>query len=132
MFHLRETPKQHRKRGKVPPPVTFTGFAEKTVCPVDCLEVYLRRTEEFRDGSRSRLLLTHIGDHKAVSRDTIRGWLKSFLGAAGVDTSLYQGHSVRAASSSSDFRKWTSMKEILAKGGWSRLSTWQRLYWKDV
>ena len=112
--------------------VTFESFSEEVLCPVACLDVYLKRTEPFRDSSRSRLFLTHIGKHEPVSKDTIRRWLKDLLGLAGINTTLYKGHSVRAASSSNDHRKGAMIKEILRKGGWSRESTWQNFYRKDI
>ena len=45
-----------------------------------------------------QLLISCIKPHKAVSRDTISQWIKRFMTAAGIDTSVYKSHTTRAAS----------------------------------
>ena len=133
-FHLKETPKQHREIGVLPPPVHFARFLEnELLCPVEGLKKYLTMTDQYRISSAStRLMLSHVGKHNPVSRDTIRRWLKELLAAAVIDTSLYQGHSIRAAALSNDKQKGVSIKDILKSGGWSRESTWQRFYNKQI
>ena len=54
------------------------------------------------------------------------------LKLAGVDVSIFKGHSTRAASTSKATVSGLSLCEILERGSWSSASTWQRIYKKDI
>ena len=59
--------------------------------------IYLDKTMSLRNDEK-QLLISYIKPHKAVSRDTISQWIKRFMTAAGIDTSVYKSHTTRAAS----------------------------------
>ena len=51
---------------------------------------------------------------------------------ADVDTTVFQAHSLRGASSSKALLKGLSVKDIVNHGRWSRESTWQKFYHRKV
>ena len=131
IFDLQERPKQHRKRGRTPKPVRFDPSHEP-LCPVQGLKSYLERTKQARDGEgQSRLFLSHLEPHKPVGRDTIRRWLKTVLAKAGIDTSIFKGHSIRSSASSDARDKGASIDDILRRGGWSTQRTWRKYYYRQ-
>ena len=131
VFQFGEKPKHFRKKGKRPDPVNFYASGE-VLCPVQTLKHYLNRTQTWRNDDESSLFLSFIKPHKPVTTSTISRWLKSVLENVGVDTSVFKGHSTRAASSSKVFSRGATIEEILKCGNWSRKSTWQTFYQKDI
>ena len=70
------------------------------ICVVRCLNRYLRRTKDIRQGSN--LLVSHVKPHKAIGRQTVSRWLSTGSTAiqqAGVDLS-FTGYSTQAAATS--------------------------------
>ena len=59
-------------------------------------------------------------------------WFKETLADAGVDTNMFKGHSIQAASASAARAKGVSISDILATAGWSRSSTFERFYHKQI
>ena len=70
-----------------------------TLCPVMALKVYEDKTRPIR-GDETKLLISFIKPHKAVTSSSVARWLKSVLSAAGIDTAIFSAHSTRGASSS--------------------------------
>ena len=131
-FHLEEKPKHHRKKGVTPTPFVFVA-SEDELCPVALIKFYLMKTKVFRvDKDSEKLFLSGLKPHKSVGRDTLRRWLKLSLSSAGVDTTIFQGHSFRAASGSNANHAGLSMEEILRRGNWSRESTFKKFYLRNV
>ena len=79
-----------------------------------------------------QLFLSYIQPHKAVSRDTISRWGKQALDCSGVNTSIFQLHSTRAAASSKAKQKEVALDEILDKVGWKSASTFGKFYDKPI
>ena len=131
-FRLTAKPKHHRKKGKVPKPVIFRASGEE-LCPVKSLKHYLDLTKNARGNEGSeKLFLSHLKPNKSVGCDSIRRWLKEALKDAGIDTAMFQGHSIRAATSSKAAVRGMSVKEILGMGSWSKNSVWQKFYNKEI
>lgn len=55
------------------------------------LDQYLIKTEQLR-GSTSKLLISYVKPHKAVSNTTIGKWCKSVLKDAGIDVTEFTSH----------------------------------------
>ena len=72
---------------------------ENYLCPVSTLKEYENRTTSLWEGE-TKLLVSIIMPHKAVSSSTVARWLKSLLEASGIDIPTFSAHSVREASSS--------------------------------
>ncbi len=80
----------------------------------------------------SSLILSFIKPHKAVTSSTIARWIKSLLEAVGVDTSIFNAHSVRGASSSRAADMGITTNDILKAADWSSESVFQKFYYKST
>ena len=133
-FHFQEKPKHHRKKGVCPKPISFKASpGVGGLCPVKSIKHYLDITKTAREESgETRLFLSHLKPHKAVTTSTIRRWLKTVLQKSGIDTEVFQGHSFRHAASSKARDRGASISEILERGGWGNSSTWKKFYHRDI
>ena len=57
--------------------------------------------------------------HKPVASCTIARWLKITLGLAGIDVSIFSGHSVRGASTSAAAGAGVTMTDIMQAADWN-------------
>ena len=123
---------QSCRKGKPPSSLTITGFPEESqLCVIETLDTHLDRTKDRRLG-KSQLLLSFQRPCKEVVSITISGWIKKVLKLAKIDTDIYKAHSTCSASTSNVKLKGLSLADILKRGLWSRNSTWQRFYNKDI
>ena len=99
------------------------------LCPVITLKAYEEMTKELR-GEETKLLVSFIKPHGKVSSSTIARWIKSLLEVAGVDTSIFNAHSVRGASSSTAANMGITTNDILKAADWSSESVFQKFYYK--
>jgi hypothetical protein len=133
VFELNGTVKNVRE-GEKPKPIVFHSHEEDPkLCPVKCLNEYISMTDPWRKaGEPSALFLSYISPHKPITKARLAGWLKEALMLAEVDTTVFKAHSVRGAASSMALVKGLSVKEVVQHGNWSRESTWQRFYHREV
>ena len=81
--------------------IEIASFQEDpSICPVECLKVYLEKTHGLCRGSK-QLFIGLVKPHKAVKACTISRWIKSTLSSAGIDTNIFRARSTRGAASSS-------------------------------
>ena len=64
------------------------------------LRHYESVTASLRPKNTTRLFVAVVKPHKPVASCTIARWLKETLTLAGIDVSVFTGHSVRGASTS--------------------------------
>ena len=83
-------------------------------------------------GLETRLFLAIIKPHKAVTSRTIARWLKFLLESAGIDTSVFNAHSVRGVSSTAAASLGITTNDILKAADWSSDSVFQRFYYKST
>ena len=114
-----------------PKPIFMKRFEEPQVCPVRALEAYVHRTLYLR-GDKSQLFISYIRPYDVVSIKTIYGWLKTALHESGIDTSVFQGHSLRVAGGSSAKIGGVPITNILKMAGWSGAETFTGHYDKPV
>ena len=103
------------------------------LCVCKCLQEYEARTLQWRPQDLSqpnKLLLSHIRPHKPVSPSTLARWLKELMHLAGIDTSVFKGHSVRGAVTTEVARQGFSILEILQFSDWSQESTITKFYYR--
>ena len=62
-------------------------------CVYETLNYYISTTEKLRNSTK--LLVSFIKPHRAVTSSTIGRWIKIVLGQAGIDTERFSGHSVQ-------------------------------------
>ena len=130
MFHLHGQFKQARV-GNETLTITLPAYKDDIrLCIVNTLSVYLQRTEQLRNSSK--LFISTVKPHKAVSKDTISRWIKVTLGLAGIDGNVFKPHSTRAAATSAAKRKGVIVSDILNVAGWSNEKTFARFYNKPL
>ena len=118
--------------GKHVSDLTFTAYSpDNRLCPIVCLSEYVKRTSHLRKGS-DQLLVSFQKPHKPVSTDTISRWLKTVLEKSGIDTSVFKGHSTRAASASAAATCKVPLSTIMDNAGWSNATTFGRFYRKPI
>lgn len=111
--------------------VSYKAYApDRRLCVVTALKWYLRRTLE-RRGNVKRLLITLRPPFKAVSRDTVRRWVRTCMANAGLDLSIFAPHSTRAASTSKAVTK-VPLLTICKTAGWAGDSVFTKYYNKPV
>ena len=110
------------KQSRQGKPVTtffFPSFPpDPGICPVTTLKAYEERTAPMR-GTETRLFLAFIKPYRAITSSTIARWLKSLLDSAGIDTSVFNAHSVRGASSTTAANLGITTNDILKAADWS-------------
>ena len=117
----------HRKQ----PVLKLSVFKENTkLCVASVLEEYIHRTKELRTGTK--LFVTYIAPHNAVSRDTISRWIRMIMEAAGIDIKRFAPHSTRAASTSKAASVNVPLNTILETAGWCRETTFTKFYKRQV
>ena len=132
VFKLLGKPKNFRKKGKVPDPITFWASG-LDLCPVATIKAYIDCTAPWREeNAEAQFFLSYKKPHHAITSSTIGRWLKTVLGNVGVDTTKFTAHSTRAASSSKYKTLGASVTEIMNCGNWKSNSVWQSFYHKPI
>jgi len=121
------------KRGKTNKPSIFYKFRrDPRLCPQTCIESYLARTLPLRKAStQGPIFLSFMKPHNPVGRDTLRRWIVATIATCGID-SVFKAHSTRSAASSKALKAGIPIPDILAKGNWSNVSTFQKFYCKPI
>ena len=123
---------KHTKPGRHLQDLKFKAYApDRRLCIYTYLQKYLAVTKPLR-GDETKLLTSFNKPHQAVSRDTIRRWIKQVLSNSGIDTNVFSAHSTRSASVSAANSKGVPLHKILSAGGWSHASTFSKYYNKPI
>ena len=110
----------------------FKAYApDRRLCIYTYLQKYLAVTKSLR-GDETKLLISFNTPYQAVSRDTIRRWIKQVLSNSGIDTNVFSAHSTRSASVSAANSKGVPLDKILLAGGRSHASTFSKYYNKPI
>ena len=115
------------KPGKHLKPIQFSRFSDERICIVSALEMYIHKTEQFRD-KQEQLFLNYLPPHKEISTSILGRWIKRFLMICGVDVKIFGPHSTRAASTSAMTMAGCSIDAIMTSAGWSNAKTFQKFY----
>ena len=110
--------------GKFPLVMAFPVFPDNCkLCVYACIIIimqYIQVTSRIRESIPTQRLFVSFGKpYKAVGASTISRWLKLALEDAGIDTSLFTGHSYRAASTSKANNLGVSLDVILKMADWT-------------
>ena len=117
--------------------IFFHRFTEdESICPVSTALSYIQRTESLRlqatKSKQGKFFISWIKPHYSVTSASIARWLKTVLGQAGIDTSIFKAHSTRGASVSAAKNMGVTTKEILDTANWSTESVFQKYYYKPL
>lgn len=111
--------------------IEFAAYPpDRRLCVCTVLKEYLARTRRFRKDQTLFISFKH--PFSAVSKDTVSRWIRTVLGAAGIDIVKFKSHSTRAAASSAAQSKFVPIKEIMNTAGWSSEKTFQTFYSKPI
>lgn len=83
-------------------------------------------------GSETKLFISYIPPHKAVSKDTLARWLKEVLHNAGINVKQYSAHSTRSATVSAASAKNIPVEKILQTAGGKSEKTFAKFYKKPI
>ncbi|CAH2011342.1 unnamed protein product [Acanthoscelides obtectus] len=102
------------------PSMVFPYFSlNQKLCVASCIRKYLNATSTLRNPTCGSLFITHSKPHGAATKQPLSRWVKDILKQAGVDTTVFQAHSTRHASTSSALRNGVSIDTIRKSAGWS-------------
>jgi hypothetical protein len=126
------TPTFHQK------PLELSAFPENVkLCPVNCLNEYLNRTELIRENLPKKtteknnprlLLLSYRHPHLPVGQSTIARYCRSALEQCGIDIKTFSAHSTRHSSTSKAEGLGVTTKELCRAAGWRSDSSFRRHY----
>ncbi len=105
---------------------------DRRLCIVKVLKEYINRRSSICPKDCHQLFISHQAPHGAVSTSTIARWVKIVMKNAGLDTSIFTPHSLRAASTSAAARKGVPLQTILTTAGWSNECTFRKYYDKPL
>ena len=109
--------------GKPIASLEFHEYSEdKSLCVVTTLDEYIKRTVNWREGTKTQLLLGYIKPHVEVPSSTVSRCIKETLKLSGIDVTTFKGHPTWAASSS----KVGSIGLSVSTWQKSQKSRWQR------
>ena len=113
-------------------PLEFQSFPNNlNICVLECLKDYIQRTSLLREdleGEPQQLILSYSYPHKPVKSATLARYVKTFLGMAGIDVTVFTTHSTRAASTSKANNMGLNLKDLARAAGWRGRSTFQKHY----
>lgn len=111
--------------------ITLPTCAEKRICPVNCLGIYVYKTDVLRPNS-NKLFLTLIAPYRPVTGSTIGRWVKPFLAKAGVDTTVFSAHSTRGAAASKAVANGVPTDAVMRAAHWAKESTFAKYYHRST
>ena len=112
-------------------PITIKNLANKNICLLHHLSVYLSRTATLR-GDHKDLFISSQKPFKPVSKDTISRWIRGTLSQAGVDTTVFGAHSTRSASTTAASAAGAPVDLIMSVAGWSSERTFANHYKRPI
>jgi integrase len=128
---LLSTLQKTSKPGKHLKNLRFLKFeADKTLCVLSHLEMYLDVTKDIRSGQK--LIISYCKPHKEVSVDTARRWIRSLLRKAGVDLNQFGVHSIRGATTSAVLGNGANLQDVMDSVSWASETTVARHYNKPI
>lgn len=130
-FHLSK-PRKTQHQGPLSS-VSLPKCADRRVCPVRCLGIYMYRTETLLTQScNDRLFLTLIAPFRPVTGSTVGRWIRSYLSKAGIDTAVFSAHSTRGAGASKAVANGVPIDTVLRAAQWAKESTFAKFYHRSV
>ena len=104
---------KNQTASRCPPPISFPAFPHSSVCPVETLRIFLRRTTtwDHRD-----FLFVNPVSHASLVGSRINYWLVRAILAADVGNSVVRAHDVRKFAFSINWARRADMSHIIKHG----------------
>lgn len=113
----------------------LSRLEEGSLCPVRCVEDYLKRTKAMREKSKSQRLFITLGKpHGDARGDTIARWIREVLRTVGIEAGAYSTTGVMASKA---WYSGMSLEKIMRKANWRDASkvlpeaTFERSHWSS-
>ena len=107
---------KNQTASRCPPPISFPAFPNSSVCPVETLRVFLRRSATWQH--RDFLFINPVS-HASLVAGRINYWLVQAILAADVGNSVVRAHDVRKFAYSVNWARRADMSHILKHGFWA-------------
>ncbi|KAJ8983767.1 hypothetical protein NQ317_006099 [Molorchus minor] len=121
------------KINKAQPCIHIPFFVEKpNLCVANTIKHYKNVTACLRKDTDDFLFLTHKKPHKVATKQSLSRWVKETLKMAGIDTTLFQAHSTRHASTSTAHKQGVSIEAIMQAAGWTNKTTFTKFYQRPI
>ena len=128
-----------RKRGS-PDQLPWAFFASfphnERLCQVDTLRHYLKATRNLRpvflSSKPDPLFVPYVKPNNPITAPTLSRWLRMVLKNAGIDTDIFQAHSVRGASKTAAVNRNIPLDDVMKMADLSRVSTFQKFCYKPI
>jgi len=121
VLHLISLEKQARA-GHVRGYLRIPSFSEDPeLCPVRALTTYYNKVLPIR-GDDKFFFVSFVTPYKSVTSRTLARWLKTVLESASVDTSVWDPHALRSASSAHHRNRNLDLGQICRLADWSLTS----------
>ena len=135
-FVLNGLSKQSRPNHTRPPILVQKYIEDPLICPIECFNTYVSRTNQFRsvDGQGlfvpAQLFLGISKPHAPIKACSIARWIKCTLSSAGIDTKKFSAHSTRGATTSKAVEGGATLTEVLQQADWSTARTFHGFYFR--
>ena len=118
------------KPGKSSIVVSLPAFPEnEKLCVHSTLSHYIVRTASVRQSlNTSQVFVSYGKPYKVISSSTFSRWLKTVLSLAGIDTSIFKGHSFRGASTSKAVSLGVPLDVVLKTADWKNAGSFAKFY----
>ena len=94
---------------------------------------YVARTASIRQSLNSFQVFVSYGKpYKVILSATFARWLKAVLSLAGIDSSIFKGHSFRGTSTSKAVSLGVSLDVILKAADWKNAGTFAKFYRRET
>lgn len=127
--------------GSKPRPMIIPALpddADKAVCPVRCIRVYLGRTKKRRGERHALFLPWKEGYERSLPKKrSVAAWLSRTVSLAYEEAGRQApdripAHELRALSTSLAYDRGVALEDFVAAGIWRSHSTFRRHYFRDV
>ena len=114
--------------------LSLSAFLEnEKLCAHSTLLHYVARTASIRQSLNSSQVFVSYGkSYKVISSATLARWLKAILSLAGIDTSIFKGHSFRGPSTSKAVSLGVPLDVILKVADWKNAGTFANFYQRET
>ena len=122
---------KHSRPNYFQKPIRFRAFPQNiSLCSLMTIKDYLnyRLTKSNDQG----FFIINTKPYKQCTPDTIARWIKTTMQGAGIDSGIFQPHSVRTASTSAAKRRGVPLSVIIDSANCSNRNTFEKHYNKEL
>ena len=131
-FYVLALPKHDRPTYTKKPFIYHAYPYNSQLCPVNLIKHYIHVRGSLVPTTEKAFFITHGKPYHPAAKDTLARWVKDVLFMSGIDTTIFQAHSCRSASTSAAKAAGVPIQKVLNAGQWSKESTFYKYYEKQI